>query len=76
MGVLAQAPEDETAEGDRIEVVVDPHGWVPPVVADQVGRTTVPAIILACCFAVAVLAALAVLAAALGTMASARFRQT
>lgn len=76
LGVLAQAPGNETAEGDRIEIVVDPRGWVPPVAADQLGQTTVPAIILACCLAVAALATLAVLTTALGTLVSARPRET
>lgn len=76
LGALAQAPGDEVARGDRIEIVVDPRGWVPPVAADQVGHATVPAIILACCFAVVALAALAILARALGALASARLRET
>jgi hypothetical protein len=75
LGALARTPSDETVEGDRIEVVVDPRGWVPPVAAAQLGQTTVPAVILACCFAVILLAALAVLATALGALASARLRE-
>jgi hypothetical protein len=76
LGVLARTPEDETAEGDRIEVVVDPLGWVPPVAADQIGQTALAEVVLACCFAVVALAALTILATALGTMTSARLRAT
>jgi hypothetical protein len=72
LGMLAQSPHHETAEGDRVEVFVDPHGWVPPVAADQLGLATVPGVILACCFAVIVVAALAVIARAFGALVSAR----
>ncbi|MDT0345897.1 hypothetical protein [Streptomyces litchfieldiae] len=67
LGVLAQEPANGTAEGDRVEVSVDPRGWMPPVPVDRLGWTTVPTAILVCCFAAVVLAALAVVAMALVT---------
>jgi hypothetical protein len=64
LGYLARIPARETAEGDRIEVFVDPHGLVPPVAADNLGGTTVPAVILACSCGVMALFGLAIIAAA------------
>jgi hypothetical protein len=75
LGTLAQAPWDDTKRGDRIEIVVDPHGWVPPVTADRVGHSTVAAITLTVCFAVIILQALAVLATALWRWVLARPRR-
>lgn len=66
LGVLAEVPEDrDLDEGDRVKVVVDPHGLVPAVVAGQSGPTTVSAIILASCVVVVALAALTSLLSAL-----------
>lgn len=64
LGMLAQAPQDGSAEGDRVEVYVDRRGWVPPVAADQLGLATVPGVVLGCCFAVIAVGALVVIARA------------
>ena len=64
LGVLAQNPWDETKRGDRIEVLVDPRGWVPPVPVSRMGSNTVPIVILVCCFAAVALAGLTIIGAA------------
>lgn len=64
LGWLAQDPLGEPAEGDRIEVSVDPRGWVPPVPVDRMGGTGTPAVVLACCFGAVALTALATIATA------------
>ena len=64
LGTLAQNPWDGTKEGDRIEVLVDPNGWMPPVPVSRMGSTTVPVAILVCCFAAVALAGLAIIGAA------------
>lgn len=64
LGWLAQDPLGEPSEGDRLEVSVDPRGWVPPVPVDRMGGTGIPAIVLACCFGAVALTALATIATA------------
>ena len=64
LGWLAKPPPHETAEGDRIEVSVDPHGLLPPVSADSLGGTTSAAVVLGSCLGVMVLFDLAILVAA------------
>lgn len=63
LGWLADPPLNETAEGDRIEVFVDPHGLLPPVSADSLRGTTPAAVVLACCLGVMVLFDLAIIVA-------------
>lgn len=64
LGVLAQNPWDGTKRGDRIEVLVDPRGWMPPVPVSRMGPTTVPVVVLGCCFGAVALAGLAIIGAA------------
>ncbi|GAA1329487.1 hypothetical protein [Saccharothrix algeriensis] len=66
LGQLAVHPSDETAEGDRIEVSVDPHGWLGPVPVDRMGWSTVPTAVLVGCAGAVALAALAAVATAFG----------
>lgn len=75
LGVLALAPSDGTTKGERIEVSVDPRGWMPPVPVERLGWTTVPTIVLVCCFAAMALAALTIIATALGAWMT-RHRRT
>ena len=66
LGWLAQVPRDDTAEGDVIEVSVDPRGWLPPVPVDSMGGTRVPAVVLVCCLGVVGFAAFSIVVAGLG----------
>jgi hypothetical protein len=76
LGRLAEEPANETAEGDRIEVAVDPRGWLPPISVDRLTGTTTPAIILASCLGAMVLAALAIVGTALGAWVRQAIRGT
>lgn len=75
LGILAREPANETAKGDRIEVAVDPRGWVPPISVDSLTGTTTPAIVLASCLGAMVLAALAIVGTALGAWVSQAVRK-
>jgi hypothetical protein len=65
LGWMERGPKERAAEGERIEISVDPHGWLDPVAAERLGYTTVPTAILVCCLAAATLAALAIVGAGL-----------